>query len=199
MDVYSGDEPPKLDERKLADQLGVSRTPVREALTRLEQEGLVSTVPRRGAFVVRKSRAQIIEIIQVWAALEGMAARLATEQASDAEIADLQNTFVTFDSTDQISAHIDEYSEQNIAFHKRIVQLGKSDLLHTMMEGLFIQMQFIRRRSVRHADRTRRSVRDHIRIIKAIEGRDAEDAQRLVIEHALSLAEHVRHHADYLD
>ena len=199
MDVYSGDEPPKLDERQLADQLGVSRTPVREALTRLEQEGLIATVPRRGAFVVRKSRAQIIEIIQVWAALEGMAARLATEQASDAEIADLQKTFVTFDSSDQASAHIDEYSEQNIAFHKRIVQLGKSDLLHTMMDGLFIQMQFIRRRSVRDADRTRRSVRDHIRIIKAIEGRDAEDAQRLVIEHALSLAEHVRHHVDYLD
>jgi len=68
-----------------------------------------------------------------------------------------------------------------------------------MMDGLFIQMQFIRRRSVRDADRTRRSVRDHIRIIKAIEGRDAEDAQRLVIEHALSLAEHVRHHVSYLD
>jgi len=167
MDIYTGDEAPKLDERQLADQLGVSRTPVREALTRLEQEGLVSTVPRRGAFVVRKSREQII--------------------------------FVTFDSSDQASAHLDEYSEQNIAFHKRIVQLGKSGLLHQMMDGLFIQMQFIRRRSVRDADRTKRSVRDHIRIIKAIEGRDAEDAQRLVIEHALSLAEHVRHHVDYLD
>lgn len=199
MDIYTGDEAPKLDERQLADKLGVSRTPVREALTRLEQEGLIATVPRRGAYVVRKSRAQIIEIIQVWAALEGMAARLATERASDEEIAELQNTFVTFDSSDQASANLDEYSEQNIAFHKRIVQLGKSDLLHQMMDGLFIQMQFIRRRSVRDADRTKRSVRDHIRIIKAIEGRDAEDAQRLVVEHALSLADHVRHHVDYLD
>lgn len=198
MDIYSGDEAPKLDERQLADQLGVSRTPVREALTRLEQEGLIATVPRRGAFVVRKSRDQIIEIIQVWAALEGMAARLAVERASDTEIAELQNSFVTFDNSDKASAHLDEYSEQNIEFHKRIVQLGKSELLHGMMDGLFIQMQFIRRRSVRDADRTKRSVSDHIRIIKAIEARDAEAAQRLVIEHALSLAEHVRHHVDYL-
>lgn len=199
MDVYSGTEAPKLDERQLAEQLGVSRTPVREALTRLEQEGLVRTVPRRGAFVVRKSKKQMIEIIQAWAALEGMAARLAAERASDEEIADLHREFVTFDNSDTASAHIDEYSEQNIDFHQRIVQLSQSGLLQQLMEGLFIQMQFIRRRSVRDSDRTKRSVSDHILIIDALECRDAEEVQRLVIAHALSLAEHVQNHVDYLD
>lgn len=60
MDIYRGDEPPKLDERYLAESLGVSRTPVREALSRLEQEGLVMSIPRRGAFVVRKTKREII-------------------------------------------------------------------------------------------------------------------------------------------
>ena len=68
MDIYAGDEPPRLDERRLAEDLGVSRTPVREAISRLEQQGLVETVPRRGAFVVRKTKDEILEIISVWAA-----------------------------------------------------------------------------------------------------------------------------------
>ncbi|OED37464.1 GntR family transcriptional regulator [Chromatiales bacterium (ex Bugula neritina AB1)] len=199
MDVYSGGEAPKLDERQMAEQLGVSRTPVREALTRLEQEGLVRTVPRRGAFVVRKSRLEIIEIIQAWAALEGMAARLATQRATDSEISELHREFVTFDNSDTASANIDEYSEQNICFHQRIVQLGQSTLISKLMDGLFIHMQFIRRRSVRDSDRTKRSVSDHILIIKALETRNADEAQRLVVSHALSLAEHVQHNVDYLD
>lgn len=199
MDVYASEEPPKLDERQLAEQLGVSRTPVREALTRLEQEGLVEAVPRRGAFVVRKTRQQIVEIIQVWAALEGMAAKLAVERATDDELKQLHEEFVTAGSSDVASANIDEYSEQNIQFHRRIVELGKSELLQDLMEGLFVHVQFIRRRSVRDADRTERSVSDHILIINALESRQAEQAQQLVISHALSLAEHVQHNVDYLE
>ena len=63
MDLYSGNEAPKLDERRLAENLGVSRTPVREALSRLAQEGLVEMIPRRGTFVVRKNKQEILEII----------------------------------------------------------------------------------------------------------------------------------------
>ena len=60
MDIYSGEEPPRLDERRLADSLGVSRTPVREAISRLEQAGLVRNIPRRGTFVVRKTKEEIL-------------------------------------------------------------------------------------------------------------------------------------------
>ena len=96
MDIYQGAEAPKLDERYLAESLGVSRTPVREALSRLEQEGLVRSIPRRGAFVVRKTKKEILEVIQVWAAIESMAARLATAVASDEELRGLRKMFVTF-------------------------------------------------------------------------------------------------------
>ena len=86
-DIYSHAKELRLDERQLSQSLGVSRTPIREAMTLLEQEGFLRTVPRRGIFIVRKTKKQIIEMIEMWAAIESMAARLATTNASDAEIA----------------------------------------------------------------------------------------------------------------
>src|SRR5437868_5049350 len=80
MDIYGHREEIRLDERQLSQELGVSRTPVREALTVLEQEGFVRSAPRRGVFVVRKSKAEIIDMIVVWAALESMAARFAARR-----------------------------------------------------------------------------------------------------------------------
>ena len=70
MDIYADDAQLKMDERKLSEQLGISRTPLREALVRLEQEGLVTIAPRMGVFIVRKSKQEVIEMITVWAALK---------------------------------------------------------------------------------------------------------------------------------
>lgn len=198
MDIYAHSEPPKLDERKLAQQLGVSRTPIREAISRLEQEGLVETIPRRGAFVVRKSRQQVLEMICVWAALEGMAARLATERADDDEISGLRKIFATFDDARQARAHIDEYSEKNIEFHQAIMRLSKCELLQHMADGLFLHMRAIRAQTIKEGDRASQSVVDHMRIIEALESREADPAERLVREHALNLAEHVKRYATYL-
>src|ERR1700741_5608988 len=82
-DIYAHRHEIRLDERQLSQALGVSRTPIREALSLLEQEGFLRTVPRRGVFIVRKTKKQIVEMIEMWAALESMAARLATANASD--------------------------------------------------------------------------------------------------------------------
>jgi DNA-binding GntR family transcriptional regulator len=90
MDIYRSRDDIRLDERKLASDFGISRTPVREAMAQLESEGFVRSVPRRGIYVVRKTRAEVIEMITAWAALESMAARLITENAGDAEIAALR-------------------------------------------------------------------------------------------------------------
>ena len=199
MDIYAGEGPPKLDERRLADDLGVSRTPVREALSRLEQEGLVQTVPRKGAFVVRKTKAEILEIISVWAALESMAARLATEHATNEEIAKLRKMFVTFEDPEGAQADIDEYSDTNIRFHQAIIGLSKSALLAKMADSLFVHMRAIRAQTITERDRASRSIIDHMHIIEAIEKRDTELAERLVREHSFGLAEHVRDYVDYLE
>src|ERR1700710_8091 len=87
MDVYRSRADIRLDERRLALDFGISRTPVREAMAQLEREGFVRSVPRRGIYVVRKTRGEVIEMITAWAALESMAARLITVNASDADIA----------------------------------------------------------------------------------------------------------------
>src|SRR6202163_3146837 len=82
MDVYRSRSDIRLDERRLALDFGISRTPVREAMAQLEREGFVRAVPRRGIYVVRKTKRDVIEMITAWAALESMAARLITENAS---------------------------------------------------------------------------------------------------------------------
>jgi DNA-binding GntR family transcriptional regulator len=115
MDVYRDRQDIRLDERQLAQDFGVSRTPVREAMAQLEREGFVRSVPRRGIYVVRKTKIEVIEMITAWAALESMAARLITEHAGDAEIGSLRQMFATFENG-ALRAHLDEYSEPTSSF-----------------------------------------------------------------------------------
>jgi DNA-binding GntR family transcriptional regulator len=197
-DIYSRPDEIRLDERAVSQQLGVSRTPVREAMTLLEQEGFLRTEPRRGIFIVRKTRRQIVEMIEVWAALESMAARLAAERASDAQIAELRRMFDEF-AEKRPSEHIDEYSDANIAFHQALVRLGGSDLIVSMTDNLFLHVRAIRKATISHGDRAERSLDDHLRIIEALARRDVEAAERLSREHALGLAAHVKQFCSFLD
>ena len=197
-DIYRSRTDIRLDERQLAQDFGISRTPVREAMAQLEREGFVRSIPRRGVYVVRKTKKEVIEMITAWAALESMAARLITEQAGDEEIADLRRMFATFEG-DQLHAKLDEYSEVNIAFHQSIIKLSDNQVLIKLAENLFTHMRMIRGATIGEDDRADRSIRDHMNIIQALEARDTERAEDLVRQHALGLAEHVRKHADYLD
>ncbi|WP_420873883.1 GntR family transcriptional regulator [Paraburkholderia azotifigens] len=197
-DIYASNEEIRLDERALSESLGVSRTPVREAMTLLEQEGFLRMVPRRGIYIVRKSKREIVEMIQMWAALESMAARLATLHASDEEIAKLRHMFDQFrDSTP--AEHIAEYSNANIAFHQAIVELSKSQIILDTIKNIFIHVRAIRRMTISQSDRASRSIVDHLRIIEALEKRDTELAERLVREHSLGLAAFVEANCDFLD
>jgi len=197
-DIYGSRDEIRLDERQLSEALGVSRTPIREAMTRLEQKGLLRTVPRRGIFIVRKTKREIIEMIEVWAALESMAARLATIHASDGGIATLRHMFDEFVSGNPAD-HIDEYSDANIAFHHAIIKLSGSTLMTKSIETLFIHVRAIRRRTISQQDRAARSIVEHMNIIEALERRDTELAERLVREHSLGLAAHVEKYCDFLD
>jgi DNA-binding GntR family transcriptional regulator len=197
-DIYGTGEEIRLDERQLSEALGVSRTPIREAMTRLEQKGLLRTVPRRGIFIVRKTKREIIEMIEMWAALESMAARLATKNASDGEIGALRHMFDEFASSSPAD-HIDEYSDANIAFHQAIIRLSGSTLMARATETLFIHVRAIRKRTISQQDRAARSIVEHMDIIEALERRDTELAERLVREHSLGLADHVEKYCDFLD
>jgi len=198
LDVYDSRDEVRLDERRLAQDLGVSRTPVREAMAQLEREGFVRSVPRRGVYVVRKSKIEVIEMITAWAALESMAARLITQIAGDEEIAMLRKMFAKFENG-TLHAKLDEYSEVNIEFHQSIIRMSKNSVLISLAENLFTHMRMIRRKTIGEEDRADRSIRDHMNIIEALERRDTARAEELVRQHALGLADHVARHADYLD
>ena len=190
MNIYAHEAELRLDERDLSQRFGVSRTPLREALAQLDQEGLVRIVARRGIFIVRKTKAEILEMITVWAALESMAARLATKEASDAELASLHDLVDTF-STDEVARQMGEYSDANIRFHQAIINLGKCQLIGDLTDKLFFHVRAIRQRTIFEQDRAKRSIVDHKEIVAALEARDTERAERLVREHTLRLSDHV--------
>jgi DNA-binding GntR family transcriptional regulator len=198
MDVYRSRSEIRLDERRLAQDFGISRTPVREAMAQLEREGFVRSVPRRGIYIVRKTKREVIEMITAWAALESMAARLITENAGEEQIAGLRRMFATFEGG-QVAAKLDEYSEVNIEFHQAIIRMSGNHVLIDLAENLFTHMRMIRRKTIGERDRADRSIRDHMHIIEALEARDTPRAEDLVRRHALGLAEHVARYADYLD
>jgi DNA-binding GntR family transcriptional regulator len=198
LDIYGRTGEIRLDERALALQFGISRTPVREAMAQLEREGFVRSIPRRGIYIVRKTRAEVIQLIEAWAALESMAARLITENASDKEISHLRDMFAKFENG-RLHAKLDEYSEVNIQFHQAIITMSKNEVLMRLAENLFTHMRMIRRKTITEKNRADRSIHDHMNIIEAIESRDTGRAETLVRQHALGLADHVARNADYLD
>lgn len=193
MNIYADNAELRLDERDLSARFGVSRTPLREALAQLDQEGLVKIVARRGIFIVRKTKAEILEMITVWAALESMAARLACEHASKEDLLALHDLVDKF-SQDEVARQMGEYSEANIKFHQAIIRAGKCNLIAEISDGLFFHMRAIRQRTIFEQDRARRSIVDHTEIVEALEARDAERAERLVRQHTLRLRDHVDRH-----
>jgi DNA-binding GntR family transcriptional regulator len=195
MDIYGQPGEIRLDERQLSQDLGVSRTPIREALSILEQEGFVRSVPRRGIHVVRKTKREVVEMITVWAAIEGMAARLAAPQITAEEIGELRALVDAFD--DDPSGQLTEYSEANMAFHKAIIGLGGVALMSNLTDSLFIHMRAVRAVTMSQDHRAQRSIVDHRNIIAALAAHDADRAERLVREHTLGLAAHVEKFGDW--
>jgi DNA-binding GntR family transcriptional regulator len=197
MNIYGHPLEIRLDERRLSQDLGMSRTPVREALSVLEQEGFVRSVPRRGLIVVRKSKREVVEMITVWAALESMAARLAAPRVTEADLVELHSLVDRFqeDPSEQLS----EYSRANMEFHKAIIRMGGVELMTSLTDNLFIHMRAVRAVTMTQDNRARRSIADHRDIIAALERREAELAERLVREHTMGLAAHVQDHGDFLD
>ncbi|GLS46473.1 DNA-binding GntR family transcriptional regulator [Methylobacterium brachythecii] len=198
MDIYGQNGDIRLDERGLSQTLGVSRTPIREALTVLEQEGFVRNEPRRGVFVVKKTKREIVGMIQAWAALESMAARLACTRASDDDLQCMRKMFPEF-FEGKPAEHLAEYSEANIRFHQKIISLGHCEVIQDLCSNLLMHVKGVRNIALREGDRASTSIAEHVQIIEALEARDADLSERLVRDHGLGLAVHVERYGHHLD
>ena len=198
MDVYRSRTDIRLDERRLASDLGVSRTPVREAMAQLEREGFVRAVPRRGIYIVRKTKRDVIEMITAWAALESMAARLITTTARKKDISALRGFFKDFSNDRLPQDHIEEYSKANIAFHQALISLSESPVLVDMTNDILLHVRGYRQLTIGRMERIATSLPEHMAIIEALEERNTELAEKRARDHTLGLAAYVEAHGQEL-
>lgn len=172
----------RLMEIQLAEEMGVSRTPVREAIRKLELEGFVIMIPRKGAYVADISLKDISDVYEIRGALEALACGLAAERASLAEIEEMEKHLIKeteyFETTD-IPATV----EIDTGFHDLIYKAARNERLVVMLNNLREQIHRLRVTSIRFPGRLKKTLEEHRAIVEAISSRNVELAQKLGEEH----------------
>jgi len=172
----------RLMEIQLAEELGVSRTPVREALRKLELEGFIVMLPRKGAYVADISFKDIADIFEIRAALESLAAGLAAERITDEELEELERNLVE-KAEAIISNDLEKLVEVDTKFHETIYNASRNERLKTIINNLREQIQRFRTTSLVYPGRMKQSLAEHRSIVEAIQSRDVQLARHLAQEH----------------
>ncbi|MCE4224529.1 GntR family transcriptional regulator [Methylobacterium sp. C25] len=181
LEIYDRPDEIRLDERKLSVELGVSRTPVREALTILEHQGFVRAEPRRGIYVIRKSKGEIVDMIHACAALEAMAVRLACQRATDEQLGALRNEFGAFYETDR-PTEFEIYFEARWRFCRHVAILAQTGEILAMLDHLLLHLRSVHDVFFRRKTKPEYLRAAYVAIIAALEHRDADHAAQLVRE-----------------
>lgn len=169
-----------LFEIHMAARLGMSRTPVREALKELAREGLVEVLPARGYLVPRRSLDDLRELFELRESLEGMAARYAALRASDIALAQLQRLTERYER----EKSWEKWAAIGSDFHDAIIAAAGNERLKTLLRSLNSQIVMSRRSALRaDASRTQSAISEHRAIFEAIRARDAGRAQQIASEH----------------
>ena len=177
----------RLMEVQLAEQLGVSRTPIREAIRKLELEGLVVMLPRKGAYVANMSFKDLIDVLEVRASLEGLAASLAAERRNDEDIIDLEKLAKEFETCVR-ETNIEGVLKTDIDFHEKIFMMANNKKLYQLITSLWEQVHRFRVTYVSDYDASLSLVEEHNKILQAIKDGDSELAKKYATEH-IELAE----------
>ena len=172
----------KLTEEILAKELGVSRTPVREAFNRLAQEGLVTVFPGRGAFVATLSFSDMVQLLEIREALEGMAARLATSRISKTSLEKLRRQ-MEVEIRKTAGNRYTGYLDVDRQFHESVISASGNQHLSQLMKSLRDRIQMLRHRSVVLPGRARKSFQEHLQIIDALATRDPDLAEERIRTH----------------
>ncbi len=186
----------KISEAELTTRYGVSRGPLREALRRLEARKLLTRIPHVGVRVVELSIAELLEMYQVREVLEGMAARLAAQNATDEEVDSLKQLLQQHQQQTELKTGKGYYQEEgDFDFHYRIVKASRNEVLMQMLCGeLYHRVRLYRYQFSVTEGRPHKAFAEHSRIIEAIENRDAELAEFLMRRHISSARKNVETH-----
>jgi len=172
----------RLMEIQLADDLGVSRTPVREALRKLEQEGFIVMVPRKGAYVSDLSMKDVADVFEIRAALDGLAGGLAAERITEEELELMERMLV--EKGEAINQNdIDKLVEADTRFHEAMYMASRNERLSNIISNLREQIQRFRLTSLSVPGRREDSLKEHRQILEAIQARDIQLARQLAQEH----------------
>lgn len=177
----------RLMEVQLAEQLGVSRTPIREAIRKLELEGLVVMLPRKGAYVANMSFKDLIDVLEIRASLEGLAASLASERLRDEDIVELERVAKEFERSVR-ETDIDNVLKKDVEFHEKIFLMANNKKLYHLITSLWEQVHRFRVTYVSNYEASLSLVDEHNRILEAIKSGDSELAKKYATEH-IELAE----------
>lgn len=169
----------RLRESELADRLGISRTPVREAIRQLESDGLVVHLPRQGATVRTLDYSEIMELYEMRAVLEGTAARLAARAASEVELAELR----ALNEELAKAPHGGQAYELNRLFHLTLLDAAKNRFLIKGANALQKTLYILGPTTLLDSERAERAVDEHRLILAALEARDGARAESVMREH----------------
>ena len=177
----------RLMEVQLAEQLGVSRTPIREAIRKLELEGLVVMLPRKGAYVANMSFKDLIDVLEIRATLEGLAASLAAERRNDEDVIKLEKVAKEFEEGVR-NADIEVVLKKDVEFHENIFLMANNKKLYHLITSLWEQVHRFRVMYVSNNEASLSLVDEHKRILDAIKNGDCELAKKYATQH-IELAE----------
>lgn len=172
----------RMMEVQLAEEMGVSRTPVREAIRKLELEGFAVMIPRKGAYVAGISLKDIADVFEIRAALEALAAGLAAERITDEELEKMERAFVSANNTVD-GSNIDTLVKDDTGFHNAIYQASRNTRLVQIINNLQEQIQRFRTASLAMPGRMKVAIDEHKKIVEAIAERNVGLAQSLALEH----------------
>lgn len=174
-----------IDEQKLAEQYGISRTPLREALKVLASEGLVELKPRRGCYVTEISRQDLDDIFPLMALLEGRCAAEAVQRAKPADIKALKNLHEQLEAAAR-EGRIDAFFEANQEFHRKIQELSGNRWLLSVIQDLRKVLKLSRLHSLSLEGRLQQSLDEHRGIMAALEAGEGARAEKSMHDHLLS-------------
>lgn len=186
-DILSGKykEHEELKEVAIGEELGVSRTPVREAFRQLELEGLIQIVPNKGAYVTGITAKDVKDIYMIRSSLEGMCAKLATENITPEQLEELEEN-VYLASFHASKGHMEQMAELDNRFHHILYAACDSKMLENLLQDFHQYVMRIRRKTLSSAGRGVASNEEHRLIMEAIKVKDGEEAQRLATMHMIN-------------